>query len=120
MHLSVSETRALIREFEAAGDSTTAFEVDLHLKLATPLACILLPALVMIFAVSGPPFPSSASTLVLAGALAVGYTLAAGAFASFGRGGALPPWVGGWGPALLATCGLAWLGWRARVSQPGR
>ena len=119
MHLSVAQTWDLIRDFAATGDSTTAFEVELHLKLATPLACMLLPALVMIFAVSGPPFPSSALTLVLAGVLAVGYTLSAGAFASFGRGGALPPWVGGWGPSLLAIAGLAWLGWRARASQRG-
>jgi LPS export ABC transporter permease LptG len=120
MHLSVSETWALIDEFAATGDSTTALEVDLHLKLATPLACMLLPALVMLFAVSGPPFPSSALTLVLASAVAVVYTLAAGAFASFGRGGVLPPWVGGWGPALLASCALVWLGWRAQASQRGR
>jgi len=54
-----------------------------------------LPTLILLFAVSGPPFPSSALTLVLAGVLAVSYTLFAGAFASFGRGGVLPPWVAG-------------------------
>ena len=117
MHLSVREIWALIDELAAAGDSTTPFQVDLHLKLATPLACLLLPAMVMIFAVSGPPFPSSASTLILAGALAVGYTLLAGAFASFGRGGVLPPWGGGWGPSLIAFAGLGWMIWRTRHTR---
>jgi len=117
MHLSVREIWALIDELAAAGDSTTPFQVDLHLKLATPLACLLLPAMVMIFAVSGPPFPSSASTLILAGALAVGYTLLAGAFASFGRGGVLPPWGGGWGPGLIALAGLGWMIWRTRHTR---
>ncbi len=117
MHLSVAEIRGLMRELASSGDSMTAFEVDLHLKLATPLACLLLPALVLIFAVSGPPFPGSALTLVLAGAVAVFYTLSAGAFASLGRGGVLPPWAGGWGPSILAIAaqiGLAWRSWAAR------
>jgi lipopolysaccharide export system permease protein len=119
MHLSVREIWGLVRELAASGDSTTAFEVDLHLKLATPLACLLLPALVMIFAVSGPPFPSSALTLVLAGVLAVGYTVSAGAFSSFARGGALPPWVGGWGPSLVVTIALIGMAWRNRVTRAG-
>jgi LPS export ABC transporter permease LptG len=119
MHLSVQELWGVMQELAASGDSTTAFEVDLHLKLATPLACILLPALVMIFAVSGPPFPSSALTLVLAGVLAVGYTLSAGAFSSFARGGALPTWLGGWGPSLVAATALIGLAWRNRVTRTG-
>jgi LPS export ABC transporter permease LptG len=114
MYLSVSELWELVRELASSGDSTTAFEVDFHLKLATPLACLLLPAIVMIFAVSGPPFPSSALTLILAGVLSVAYTLTAGAFASFGRGGVLPAWVGGWGPSLFALAVLIGLAWRSR------
>jgi lipopolysaccharide export system permease protein len=116
---SVEEVRELIREFASTGDSTTTFEVALHLKLSTPLACLLLPTLLMAFAVAGPPFPSSALTLVFAGALAVGYTLAAGAFASFGRAGVLPPWLGGWAPILIASVCLCWLSWRTRMAQRG-
>lgn len=119
MHLSVQQMWDRIRDLAATGDSTTAFEVDLHLKLATPLACLLLPALVMIFAVSGPPFPSSALTLILAGALAVAYTISSGAFASFGRSGAVPPWAGGWGPSLVAISVLTGLTWRSRLSRRG-
>ncbi len=114
---SVAEVRELIREFSSAGDSTINFEVALHMKLATPLACLLLPALIMIFAVAGPPFPSSALTLVFSGALAVGYTLTAGAFASFGRAGVFPPWLGGWAPILIASASLGWMAWRNRIAQ---
>jgi lipopolysaccharide export system permease protein len=120
MHLSVSDVRQLVRDFAAVGDSTTAFEVDLHLKLATPLACLLLPALVLIFAVNGPPFPSTTLTLILAGALAVGYTLSTGTFASFGRSGVLPAWAGGWGPNLLAVLILTWLALRTRLGRRGQ
>jgi LPS export ABC transporter permease LptG len=117
--LSVREVSELVREFASTGDSTVALEVALHVKLATPLACMLLPALVMLFAVHGPPFPGSALTLVFAGALGVGYTLSAAASASFGRAGALPPWLGGWAPILIAISLLIWLAMRTRIARGG-
>ena len=119
MHLSASELWGLVRELGSSGYATTALEVDLHLKLATPLACLLLPALLMIFAISGPPFPSSALSSVLAGVLAVAYTLATGTFASFGRGGVVPPWLGGWGPSLLVLALLIGLVIRRRIAAGG-
>jgi len=117
MYLSVAEVFALIGEVAAGGEPTTELEVDLHVKLATPLACLILPALVMLIASTGPPFPSSALTLILAGAIAVAYTLLAGAFASFGRGGVLSPWIGGWGPNLIVVAALVGLTWRGRVGR---
>ncbi len=117
MYLSVAEQFRLIRELADRGESTTELEVDLNLKLATPLACFILPALVMIIASSGPPFPGSALTLILAGSIAVAYTLLVGAFASFGRGGVMAPWVGGWGPSLIMIAGLIGLTWRNQVAQ---
>jgi lipopolysaccharide export system permease protein len=117
MYLSVVELFALIREVAESGEPTTELEVDLHVKLATPLACLLLPALVMLFASSGPPFPGSALTLIVAGTIAIAYTLLAGAFASFGRGDVLPPWLGGWGPNLIGIVtlvGLMGRDWIAR------
>ena len=118
-YLSVSELLTRIRELSAAGDVATFYEVDLHAKLATPLTCLLLPMLIMTLAVSGPPFPKTAQTLVFAGGIAVSYTLLAGSFASFGRGGIVPPWVGGWGPSLIVTVALIGLAWRNRVVRGG-
>ncbi len=119
MYLSVAELFGLIRELTGKGEPTTELEVDLHLKLATPLACFILPALVMIIASSGPPFPSSALTLILAGSVAVSYTLLVGAFASFGRGGVLAPCLGGWGPSLIVMAALVGLTWRSQAAQRG-
>ncbi|MBY0400261.1 LptF/LptG family permease, partial [Myxococcota bacterium] len=116
MHLSVAETFALIREVAAEGESTTELEVDLHVKLATPLACFLLPALIMMIASTGPPFPGSALTVILAGVIAVAYTLLTGASASFARGGAVAPWLGGWAPDLLVASLLVGLTWRSRFA----
>ncbi len=117
MHLSVAELRTLIRDVAADDEPTTDLVVDLHVKLATPVACFLLPALVLLIASSGPPFPGSAMTLICAGVVAVAYTLLAGAFASFGRGGVVWPWLGGWGPNLIVIAALAGLTWRDRLAR---
>ena len=117
MHLSVAELLALIRDVAADDEPTTDLVVDLHVKLATPIACFILPALVMLIASSGPPFPGSAMTLISAGVIAVAYTLLAGAFASFGRGGLVWPWLGGWGPNLIVIAGLIGLTWRDRLAR---
>ena len=119
MYYSVADLLSVIRDLTTNGEATTRFEVDLHLKLATPLACLLLPALIMLIAISGPPFPRSAPVLIMAGAIAVAYTLLTGVFASLGRSGALPPWAGGWGTSLIVFAALMALALRNHLAQRG-
>ena len=117
MHLSVAELAQEITEIEAGGYDATAFRVDYHAKLAEPLACVVLPAVVLFFAVTGPPFPGPAQTLLVSGIVGVVYILFSGVAASLGYGGAVPPAVGGWGPVLLFGGVAAALGlrlWRRR------
>ncbi len=106
MHLSVGDLGREIEEVEDAGYDATVFRVDYHVRLAEPLACIVLPAVVLFFAVGGPPFPGPAQTLLVSGILGVSYILLTGVAASLGYGKAIPPAAGGWGPtaafALLA------------------
>jgi lipopolysaccharide export system permease protein len=64
-HLSVGDLQREIAEVEASGLDATHYRVDLLVKLASPVACFVLPALALFFAVGGPPHPSSATTLVL-------------------------------------------------------
>ncbi|MCP4035893.1 MAG: LptF/LptG family permease, partial [bacterium] len=110
MHFSIEQLGNEIREVEVNDLDATALWVDYYGKLASPFACIVLPAIVLFFAVMGPPFPSSATTLLLSGALGIGSVLLSGTGASLGYGGAIPPMLAGWGPtgilALLAI-GLA-------------
>jgi lipopolysaccharide export LptBFGC system permease protein LptF len=94
-HLSVAEILREIDEVESAGYDATAYRVDFVAKIATPFACLVLPALALFFCVSGPPFPSSATSLILSAAVAIAYTLATGIGVSLGYGGALPPVVAG-------------------------
>ncbi len=100
-HLSIAELRDEIDDVEKNGLDATVLWVDLHVKLSAPYACIVLPAIVLFFAVGGPPFPSSATTLLVSGVLAIGYVLMTGTGASLGYGGAVAPMAAGWGPIVL-------------------
>ena len=113
-HLSVGDLRAEIVEVEASGLDATHYRVDLFVKLASPVACIILPALALFFAVGGPPHPSSALTLVLSAVVAVAYVLLTGIGASLGYGGAVAPWVAGGAPTALFAALAAYLGLRLR------
>ncbi len=114
MHLSVAELQDEIDAVRADGYDPRIFEVDLFVKLAAPFACIVLPALVLFFCVSGPPYPTSALSLVVSAAIAVGFVLLTGVAASLGYGGLLPPWLAGSAPMVLFAGLAAWLGIRLR------
>lgn len=118
MHYSLAKLRSEIAAVEANDLDATTLRVDYHAKMAAPLACIVLPAIVLFFAVMGPPFPTSSTTLLVSGALGVGSVLMNGTGASLGYGGALPAWLAGWGPTLILT-GLA-VGLALRVRSQSR
>jgi lipopolysaccharide export LptBFGC system permease protein LptF len=112
MHLSVGDLLGLIEEAENDNVDPRPLRVDYHVKLAQPLACIVLPALLLFFAVGGPPFPGSAQTLLLSAIVGIGYILLTGVSRSLGYGGAIPPAIGGWGPILIFTAVAAYFGMR--------
>jgi lipopolysaccharide export system permease protein len=114
MHLGVRELAREIRNAETNGYDATTYKVDFHTKLAAPLSCLLLPAVALFFAISGPPFPGPALTIFISSVLGVGYVLVTGVCSSLGYGGFLPPSLAGWAP----SAGLAVLaGIFARHSQ---
>ena len=113
-HLSVGELRREIREVEASGYDATVYRVDLWVKLAAPIACLVLPALALFFAVAGPPHPSSSLVLMLSVAVSVSYVLLTGVGTSLGYGGALPPIVAGWGPTSIFAVLAVYFGLRLR------
>ena len=112
MHLSVEALSKRIEEVEADGHDATAYRVDLQVKLAQPLACIILPALVLFFAVGGPPFPGPAQNLLFSGIVGVSYILLSGVSASFGYGRTVSPVIGGWGPNIVFSLVTGLLGMR--------
>ena len=101
MHLSTRQLQKAIRDTEASGYNATPYRVDFHTKLAAPIACFLLPTIALFFAITGPPFPSPAVTILASSGLGVGYLLLSGVSTSLGYGAILPPFLAGWGPVLL-------------------
>jgi lipopolysaccharide export system permease protein len=114
-HLSVWELARAIHDAESSGYDVTGSRVDFHLKLAAPLACLLLPAVALLFAMRGPPFPGPALTLLVSGTLGVGYMLLNGVYAALGYGGFLPPGFAGW--AMPATLLLLASGFASRTAK---
>jgi lipopolysaccharide export system permease protein len=112
--LSIRALGGEIRELEQSGYDAAPLRVDYYAKLAAPFACLALPALVVFFAVCGPPYPSPALTLMLGIAAAVGYVLVTGAGGSLGYAGRLPPLLAGAGPIALLSALAAVLGLRLR------
>jgi LPS export ABC transporter permease LptG/LPS export ABC transporter permease LptF len=112
MHLSVEALRERIAEVEADGHDATAYRVDFQVKLAQPFACIILPALMLFFAVGGPPFPGPAQNLLVSGVVGVSYILLSGVSASFGYGQTVSPVIGGWGPNIVFSLVAGFLGLR--------
>jgi lipopolysaccharide export system permease protein len=112
MHLSVAALGERIDEVEADGHDATAYRVDRQMKLAQPLACIILPALMLFFAVGGPPFPGPAQNLLVSGIVGVSYILLTGVSASFGYGRTVSPVIGGWGPNIVFSLAAAFFGLR--------
>jgi len=103
MHLSAAELAVEARRAAAAGYGARLYRVELHRKLAEPLACLLLPALAIPLALAGGGRSSLTRGLLRAGAVGIGYVLVADAAASLGYGGWLPAAAAGWAPpALLA------------------
>jgi len=107
---TIDELRREIREVDRRGYNATPYRVDLQTRLASPLACVVLPLLALIFAVGGPPFPRPAQILVFSAAVGVSHILLTAVGTSLGYGGAVAPLVAGWGPIgvlLLVATALA-------------
>ena len=100
-NLSVAEIREEIAWADDHGYDSTGLRVDLARKLAAPFSCLVLPSVVFLFALSGPPYPKTASALVASVALGIGSLLLNDLSASLGYGGALPPGIAGWAPTAI-------------------
>jgi len=99
--LTPAELRAEIAEPDLEGPIALAYRTDLQLKLASPLACLLLPLIALFFSATGPPFPRPVQTLIASAVIAVAHAFATSFAGSMGHGGTLSPWLAGWGPSIV-------------------
>ena len=100
-HLTPDALRMALDDPDLEGLIATAYRTDLQVKMAAPLACLLLPLIALFFAATGPPFPRPVHTVIASAIIAVSYALVTSFAGTMGYGGSLTPWVAGWGPAFL-------------------
>lgn len=101
MHLNVWELAREIERARADGYDTTSFRSDWHRKLAAPLACLLLPALI-ILQVAGRREPRSlALSFLISAGIGITYLVLGDVATALAYGGLVPPFVAGWGVPLL-------------------
>lgn len=113
-HLTPDALRRALEDPDLDGPIATAYRTDLQMKIAAPLACLLLPLIVLFFAATGPPFPRPVHTLIASTIIAISFTLATSFAGSMGHGGSLSPWLAGWGPPILFGFIAIGMGFRLR------
>ncbi len=113
-HLTPTALRTALRDLDLEGPIATAYRTDLQMKIAAPLACLLLPLIALFFAATGPPFPRPVHTLIASAIIAVSHALVTSFAGSMGHGGSLSPWLAGWGPPILFGTVAAGMGFRLR------
>jgi lipopolysaccharide export system permease protein len=99
---SLWELDHYIHTLRRKGLDPGGYIVDLDLKFATPLACMIMVALGI--ALSLDPLPRNLSlgrSFGLAIAIGFGYWLALGLTSSLGRSAIIPAWVAAWTPNLI-------------------
>jgi len=100
-HLTPNALRTALEDPDLEGPIATAYRTDLQVKIAAPLACLLLPLIALFFAATGPPFPRPVHTLIASAIIAVSFALVTSFASTMGYGGTLAPWLAGWGPPAL-------------------
>ncbi len=113
-HLTPDDLREALANPDLEEVVRTAYRTDLQMKIAAPLACLLLPLIALFFAATGPPFPRPVHTLVASAIIAVTHALATSFAGSMGHGGTLSPWLAGWGPSILFGIAAVGMGLRLR------
>lgn len=113
-HMTPADLRLALADPNLEPREISAYRTDLQMKIAAPLACLLLPLIALFFAATGPPFPRPVHTLIACAIIAVSHALATSFSGSMGYGGTLDPVIAGWGPSLLFGAVAAGMGLRLR------
>jgi lipopolysaccharide export system permease protein len=100
-HLTPDQLRSRIADLNLEAPLEAVYRTALQMKIAAPLACLLLPLIALFFAATGPPFPRPVHTLIASAIIAVGHALVTSTVGAMGQGGTISPWLAGWGPSIL-------------------
>jgi lipopolysaccharide export system permease protein len=102
--MSCKALRAYIEKTEAAGDYATEYRVDLHYKMAFPVACLIMCLIGTGVAVRR-KLKAGLPVIVASGiGIAFLYYVVLSFCAALGNGGILPPWAAGWAAHFIFLC----------------
>jgi len=113
-HMTPGDLRRALEDPDLEPPLAAAYRTDLQMKIAAPLACLLLPLIALFFAATGPPFPRPVHTLIACAIVAVSHALATSFAGSMGYGGTLDPLLAGWGPSVFFGAVAVGMGFRLR------
>ena len=113
-HMTPGDLRRALENPDLEPPLVAAYRTDLQMKIAAPLACLLLPLIALFFAATGPPFPRPVHTLIACAIIAVSHALATSFSGSMGYGGNLDPILAGWGPSVFFGAVAMGMGLRLR------
>ena len=100
-HMTPADLRLALEDPDLQPPHAATYRTDLQMKIAAPLACLLLPLIALFFAATGPPFPRPVHTLIACAIIAVSHALMTSFMGSMGYGGNLDPRLAGWGPSFV-------------------
>ncbi len=107
--LGFRELRALATKLKAEGYDPTRFEVDMHSRLATPLASLIMAFLGIPFALRKGRDSSLALGVAMSIMIGVAYFILQAMLLAFGYSSALPPVLAAWAANLLFFLFGCWL-----------
>ncbi len=114
-HMTPGDLRRALENPDLESPLVSAYRTDLHMKIAAPLACLVLPLIALFFAATGPPFPRPVHTLIACAIIAVSHALVTSFAGAMGYGGTLDPLLAGWAPSMLFGTIAVGMGIRLRL-----
>lgn len=107
--LSISELKRLANKLQQEGYNSTRFHVDMHARIASPFACLVMAFLGIPFAIRKGRGVSLASGIALSIGIGAIYFIMHAALLAFGYTGTFSPLVAAWGANILFLMVAAWL-----------
>lgn len=112
--MSVKELKEVIARGEKNGSDTLAYQVDLQVKLAYPLAAFVVSLIGLKFGYRSERTTETARSILMAFFIGISYWFVLNAFKALGKRGTIPPFIAGWFADFFIFAVVLVQAWRSR------
>jgi lipopolysaccharide export system permease protein len=112
--MSIKELKEVIARGERNGSDTLAYQVDLQVKLAYPLAAFVVSLIGLKFGYRSERTTETARSILLAFLIGISYWFVLNAFKALGKRGTIPPFLAGWFADVFIFAVVMVQAWRSR------